>query len=100
MGTVGNNSKAIRWLTWDRMAITKREVWVFMICTFLINIAFLEKRVWKFCNQNFLVTRLFKALYFLGTNILQATKGSGSRLVGKMRSEGEIARRFFVDNIR
>lgn len=82
VGANDNNSKGIRWLTWDKMALPKCKGGLGFRDLYGFNLALLGKHVWKFCNNpTSLITRLFKARYFQEDNVLNAPKGSGSSFV-------------------
>lgn len=78
----GNSSGGVRWMGWDKMAISKRDEGLGFRDLHGFNITPLGKHIWNFCNKpNSLVTKVFKSHYFQESHILQETKGNDSSFI-------------------
>lgn len=78
----GNNSRGIRWMAWDKMAIAKGKGELGFRDLHGFNLALLGKHIWNFSlKPNSLVAHIFKAHYFPGRHKLQANRGSDSSFI-------------------
>lgn len=74
-----NTSGGVRWLGWDKMAVSKRDGGLGFRDLKGFNLALLGKHIWHFGNKpNTVVARIFKARYFQDRHVLQAIKGTDS----------------------
>ncbi|XP_074363120.1 putative mitochondrial protein AtMg00310 [Apium graveolens] len=78
----GSNSRGIRWMSWNKMAVPKSRGGLGFRDLHGFNVALLGKHVWNFLQKlESLVTRIFKARYFPDRHILQALKGNDSNFI-------------------
>lgn len=48
----GNTNKGVRWLSWDKMCMSKNKgVWDFKIYKVFFNLALLGKHIWHFLSN-------------------------------------------------
>jgi len=66
-GAKGENKNCIRWMSWEKLTMRKEWGWYgFSKYTYSFNLAMLEKQCWNFLTNNHaLVSKIFKAKYFL-----------------------------------
>lgn len=73
----GNNDcKGLRWLSWDALSVIKCKGGLGFKSMYRFNIALLRKKFWNFINNpELLVSRVFKARYFVDSHFIHAKKG-------------------------
>lgn len=70
------DSRGINWLAWDKLCVSKEDGGLGFKNLFSLNLAMLGKQWWKFIYApNALLTRIFKAKYFLGLDFMGSTLG-------------------------
>ncbi|WOG90771.1 hypothetical protein DCAR_0310016 [Daucus carota subsp. sativus] len=73
----GNNSKGIRWMSWERLCKVKEAGGLGFKDLRSFNVAMLAKQGWRLLNnENPLVTNILKARYFPNTDFLNAKLGN------------------------
>lgn len=76
------SSKGVRWLSWDKMCMTKNKCVFGFRSLYGFNLALLGKHVWNFLsNQDSLIARTFKAWYYPDNHLLKAQKGSDASFI-------------------
>lgn len=71
--------KGVKWHAWDAMSMPKGKGGLGFKNLYGFNITLFGKHIWK-CIQdpNALVSRILRARYFIGSQVLKANKGQGS----------------------
>lgn len=65
-----NNSRGVRWMAWNRVAVSKSKGGLGFRYLHGFNLALLGKHVWNFSRKpDSLVTRIFKSRYFLDPSL-------------------------------
>lgn len=78
-GSSSANSKGIKWLSWSRMSMTKKQGGLGFRDLYGFNLALLGKQCWNLLkNPNALVSRLLKAKYYPNCSLVQAGRTGGS----------------------
>lgn len=76
------NTKGVRWLSWDRMSMTKKQGGMGFRNLYGFNLALLGKHCWNFLrNPGTLVARVYKARYFPHCHLMNACKNGGSSYI-------------------
>lgn len=72
----GDSDKGLNWLAWNAVTVSKAQGGLGFRSLYGFNIALLGKQCWNMLNNpGSLVSRLFKARYFLNTSMFEAQKG-------------------------
>jgi hypothetical protein len=80
-----SKNKRIHWLSWDKLTIHKNEGGMSFKNLHAFNLSLLGKQGWHLMtNQNSLVSRLFKAKYFLSCSFLNSKIGHNPSVVGEV----------------
>ncbi|XP_058724167.1 uncharacterized mitochondrial protein AtMg00310-like [Vicia villosa] len=78
----GRSNKGIRWLTWERMTMLKKEGGLGFRDFKAFNMAMVAKQGWNFLSKpNSLVSRIFKARYFPHSSYLDSKVGNNPSFV-------------------
>lgn len=80
----GKGKRGINWCQWKFMCCPKGEGGMGFRNMAQFNLSLLAKQGWRIINnQNSLITRVFKAKYFLNDNFLNSQLGNSSSYVWK-----------------
>lgn len=81
-GHNSNEVKGIRWMTWSRLCKSKKHGGLGFRSLRNFNLALLGKQAWRMIqNPNTLMSRIYKARYFPGTDFLNAKVGSNPSFI-------------------
>ncbi|KAL8149291.1 hypothetical protein AgCh_006337 [Apium graveolens] len=76
-GSSGGNSRGIKWMAWNRLAVAKSKGGLGVRDLHGQNLSLLGKHIWNFSRKpDTLVTRIFKKRYFPDRHIMQASRGT------------------------
>ncbi|KAL8121049.1 hypothetical protein AgCh_017989 [Apium graveolens] len=77
-GSQDSNRKGIKWVSWTNMSMAKEVGGLAFRDLQGFNLALLGKQCWNLmANSNSLVARVFKAKYYPGSSLFDATRGGG-----------------------
>ncbi|XP_031120323.1 uncharacterized protein LOC116023462 [Ipomoea triloba] len=72
-----NGGGGVRWLSWNRMSLSKSEGGIGFKNLHKFNVALLAKQGWRMLdNPESVVSRLYQSRYFNGKNFLEANLGT------------------------
>lgn len=90
-GSGGDRNKGIRWMSWDKLTISKNEGDMGFRNLYVLNIALLGKQGWRLMTQSdTLVAKLFKAKYYPKCDFLEAKRGNNSSYVWRSLHKARV----------